>query len=96
MECLVTPLVPIVPLVPMDERNPTVLNLIHEKNILSALNEIGTNGRTESHRTQPDPLGKYTKFPYEMHFTNGVPMECQVTPLVPMGDLNPTVLNLTH
>ena len=45
MEFLVTPLVPIVPLVPMDERNPTVLNLIHAKNILSALNEMHfTNG----------------------------------------------------
>ena len=52
----------------MDERNPTVLNLIRSENSLSPLNE--------------------------MHFTNGVPMECQVTPLVPMDERNPTVLNL--
>ena len=29
-------------------------------------------------------------------FTNGVPMECQVTPLVPMDDQNPIVLNPIH
>ena len=37
---------------------------------------------------KPNPLN-------EMQFTNGVPMECQVTllvPLVPMDDRNPTVL----
>ena len=38
----------------------------------------------------------------EMHFTNGVPMECQVTLLVPivllvpMDEGNRTVLNLIH
>ena len=38
----------------------------------------------------------------EMHFTNGVLMECQVTPLVPieplvpMDNRNTTVLNLTN
>ena len=50
MEYQVTPLVPIVPFVPMDERNRTVLNLIHKENSLILLKE--------------------------MHFTNGVPMEC--------------------
>ena len=45
MECQVTLLVPIVPLVPMDERNPTVLNLIRSENSLSPLNEMHfTNG----------------------------------------------------
>ena len=38
----------------------------------------------------------------EMHFANGVLMECQVTPLVPieplvpMDDRNTAVLNLAH
>ena len=40
MECQVTQLVPIVPLIQMDERNRTVLNLIHQENIPSALNEM--------------------------------------------------------
>ena len=54
---------------------------------------FGTNERPESPRTQPGPLN-------EMHFTNGVQMNCQVTPLVPivplvlMDDRNPTLLNL--
>ena len=56
----------------MDDRNPTVLNLIRSKNSLSPLNE--------------------------MHFTNGVPMECHTTllvpivALVPLDDRNLTVL----
>ena len=71
MECQVTPLVPIVPLVPMDERNPTLLNLICSENSLSPLNEMHfTNGvPMECQVTllvptiHPDPLGKYLKSP---------------------------------
>ena len=57
---------------------------------------IGTNGRTESNCTQTEP------YLNEMQFTNGVPMECQVTllvpivPLVPMDERNPDVLKQNH
>ena len=57
---------------------------------------IGTNGRTESNFTQTEP------YLNEVQFTNGVPMECQVTllvpivPLVPMDERNPAILKQNH
>ena len=59
---------------------------------------IGTSGRTKSHCTQTDRSENSLSPLNEMHFTNGVPMECQVpllvpiVPLIPMDDRNPAVL----